>query len=641
MKCFLVAVLCLLLIDPYAQLPKRNLRQPGIQVNNYPEAASLIQRCEQYKTIHPDSLQLLARRLHQLGKQHHQLIIQSWGSMYEALSKNLAGQAAAAFAMAQTAIPIVKAQNNEQVLLTKWYTVAGMSLMKLNRQREALDTFYRCLRVAEQAGDHEMRYRMYNNIGWAFMELNHYEKAIDNFRESLQIIRHNNLPDRYASIYNNMASCYGALGQHDSTLKFVQRGIAIAQQHHDYAAEANGFNIMGTLLSARQQYQQALQYFLQAQPIREKIGDPFYIVSDLAEIARLQAKLGDTAAGLRYCREALHIAEKNKLAAKLPMIYDAMVQNYEAGGNFAAAALMYKKINALKDQLYKDANPQALAEIETKYETEKKEKQIQLQQFAIVRNNYWFAGIALALLSGALLTWSFYHRYKLKQEALLQQEILHQQQVASKAVLEAEEKERKRIAEDLHDGIGQMMSAAKMNLSAIENELVFKTPDQKLKFERIIGLIDESCREVRNVSHHMMPHVLVNAGLGAALKEFTDKVDNTVLEIELYHEGLQERLDMNVEAILYRVIQECVNNVIKHAAASHLTISLIKDADGLSATIEDNGIGFDAGKKNGHEGMGLKNIRTRIEYLKGSVDFDTRPGNGTLVAIHIPLQNRD
>ena len=95
-------------------------------------------------------------------------------------------------------------------------------------------------------------------------------------------------------------------------------------------------------------------------------------------------------------------------------------------------------------------------------------------------------------------------------------------------------------------------------------------------------------------------------------------------------------MESNLETVLYRVIQECVNNVIKHSGANHLDISLIKDKDGISATIEDNGKGFDARESKAFEGLGLKNIRTRIEYLKGTVDFDSTPGRGTLVAIHVP-----
>lgn len=214
---------------------------------------------------------------------------------------------------------------------------------------------------------------------------------------------------------------------------------------------------------------------------------------------------------------------------------------------------------------------------------------------------------------------------------------MKQQDMATRAVIYAEENERKRIAADLHDGVGQMMSAAKMNLSVFENEIPFKNEEQKLSFEKLVSLVDESCREVRSVSHQMMPNALLKSGLASAVKEFIEKIDSRIIKVSLHTEGLNERVDNNTETVLYRVIQECVNNVLKHSGASHLDISLIKDADGISATIEDNGKGFNSSNKQHFEGIGLKNIISRVTYLKGSIDFDSAPGKGTLVAIHVPL----
>jgi signal transduction histidine kinase len=215
--------------------------------------------------------------------------------------------------------------------------------------------------------------------------------------------------------------------------------------------------------------------------------------------------------------------------------------------------------------------------------------------------------------------------------------LMIQQQLATKAVLEAEENERQRIAKDLHDSVGQMMSAAKMNLSAFESEISFQDNEQQMAFGRIIQLVDESCKEVRNVSHNMMPNALLKSNLASAVREFIDKLDQRKLQVQLYTEGLDERLDSNIETVLYRVIQECVNNVIRHASATSMDVSLIKDQDGISATVEDNGSGFDTADKQKLNGMGLKNITTRIEYLKGTVEFDSTPGKGTVVALHVPV----
>jgi signal transduction histidine kinase len=241
------------------------------------------------------------------------------------------------------------------------------------------------------------------------------------------------------------------------------------------------------------------------------------------------------------------------------------------------------------------------------------------------------------LLLGSLLGYSNYRRYKLKQQAHLQAEIMKQQDNATKAVIEAEEKERKRIAGELHDGVGQMMSAAKMNLSAMKSNLAFASADQKNNFEKIESLIDESCLEVRTVSHNMMPNALLKEGLAAAVRTFIDKIDKHVIKINLYTEGLNERIDSNIETVLYRVVQECVNNVIKHANASLLDISLIKDDDGISVTIEDDGKGFDTSGIAEFEGIGLKNIKSRIDFLKGTIEWNSAPGSGTLVAMHIPV----
>ena len=200
----------------------------------------------------------------------------------------------------------------------------------------------------------------------------------------------------------------------------------------------------------------------------------------------------------------------------------------------------------------------------------------------------------------------------------------------------AEENERKRIASDLHDGVGQTMSAARMNLSALSHSINLETDEQKNNFDKIKLLIDESCNEVRTVSHNMMPGSLAKKGLAQAVKEFTDKINQQVLQINFHSDGFDKSTDVNNETVLYRIIQECVNNVLKHAQAKTLDISLIKDKDGISISIEDNGKGFNINLMNANEGIGLKNIKARVAFLKGIVEWQSSPGRGTLVAIHVP-----
>lgn len=215
---------------------------------------------------------------------------------------------------------------------------------------------------------------------------------------------------------------------------------------------------------------------------------------------------------------------------------------------------------------------------------------------------------------------------------------MQQQQTISVAILEAEEEERKRIARDLHDGVGQMMSAARMNLEMLARETDRKLNDaDQGRLKNVISIVDESCKELRTVSHQMMPNSLIKNSLSIALRNFIDKLDHRALNMQLYTEGLDKRIDLNIESVFYRIIQECVNNVIKHAKADRLDISIIRHPEEIVATIEDNGVGFDVSRHSEAEGIGLKNIKTRVAYLRGQVEFDSSVGRGTVVAIHIPL----
>ena len=221
---------------------------------------------------------------------------------------------------------------------------------------------------------------------------------------------------------------------------------------------------------------------------------------------------------------------------------------------------------------------------------------------------------------------------KSEHQKKIQLEIIKQQDLSMKAVIEAEEKERQRIAADLHDGIGQLLSAAKMNLSAVEDDVL---ESKKPIMEKAIALIHESAKEVRDVAHNLMPNVLLKKGLSNAVQEFLNKIDGRVIQVKLHAEGINTKLESNVEAVLYRVIQECVNNVIKHSKASHLDIGITMDNEGISVSIEDNGVGFNPAQIKS-DGIGLSNTRSRIEYLKGQMDIDSSPGKGTLIAIFVP-----
>lgn len=542
----------------------------------------------------------------------------------------------------------------------------------------AITAYTKAFEIRSRLNDQKGIAALFNKIGIVYQKESKFDSALLYAQKALVI--YDRLKDKIGISYslNNIGIVNQNVGNLDEALKYQQQSISIKEEIHDKLGLAGSYVNVGNIYLLKKDMASAKEYFEKAETMTRQIGNPEYLSNSLNNLASLYQKLGDYQKALPLAEESFNIRTKLgdtkgqvscllnmgsilsgnkqyelaetkyltglKLADTLASclgekakLYDGLSALYELTGNYKKSVEMARLTAKLNDSIYTEDMNKRFSEMETKYQAAKKDRLIQEQQFELSKKQYLLYGSVGLFILLVLLSFSYYRRNKLKQEKKLQQEVMRQQDMATRSVIVAEENERKRIAADLHDGVGQMMSAAKMNLSAFENEIPFKDELQKISFEKIIGLVDESCNEIRSVSHQMMPNALLKSGLASAVKEFLDKLDNRVLKVNLYTEGLNERLDSNTETVLYRVIQECVNNVIKHSGASSLDISLIKDEDGIAATIEDNGRGFDIKDRQKFEGIGLKNIASRIGYLKGTVDFDSTPDRGTLVAIHVPI----
>lgn len=498
--------------------------------------------------------------------------------------------------------------------------------------------FYRSVEMLERKNAYNDLAKTYNGLAKLFRKTGNYKRAHEFYDKAMDI--YVRLKDRQgiSTIYNESGVVYEYEENYNAAIHNYTASLEICKELNDQLGISYAMNFLAGVYVIQGKFQEAEKNNLEALKIRESLKDPF-------NIALIYTDLGNMyLAEKKYDKAEESYLKSNQLTAPQGFT-DLMMVNYKqlsaiatAKNNPEQALDYFKKSTDLKDSIYKISSAKQVEELSAKYETVEKEKQIQQQQFEITKRNYWITGfIALIILLSAL-GYSWYRRYTLKQQSKLQSTIITQQALATNAVIEAEENERKRIAGDLHDGIGQMMSAAKMNLSALENEINFHSEKQRNNYEKIVSLVDESCREVRSVSHNMMPNALMASGLPEALQKFIDRINVQGMEIQLHTDGLDGSLHSNIKSVLYRIVQECVNNVLKHAQASHLDIAIIKDEDGINATIEDNGVGFDTTGLNDFAGIGLKNIMHRISYLKGKVEWNSTPGKGTLVAIYVPIE---
>jgi signal transduction histidine kinase len=205
-------------------------------------------------------------------------------------------------------------------------------------------------------------------------------------------------------------------------------------------------------------------------------------------------------------------------------------------------------------------------------------------------------------------------------------------------MLKGQEEERSRLAKDLHDGLGGLLSGVKFSLSNMKDNLVI-TPDNMAVFERSLDMIDTSIKELRRVAHNMMPELLTKFGLDEALKEYCNTINATnLLSVKYQSIGMGTRIEKSSEIIIYRIIQELLNNIMKHAAATEAMVQLVKEDSRFSIIVEDNGKGFNTALIKDNKGAGLTSIQSRVDYLKGQLEVHSEPGKGTLVTIEFGIK---
>lgn len=204
------------------------------------------------------------------------------------------------------------------------------------------------------------------------------------------------------------------------------------------------------------------------------------------------------------------------------------------------------------------------------------------------------------------------------------------------SIIEGQEQERKRLAQEIHDGIGPMLSTIKMALANIESDLKESEPALLKKFEKTYAIIDEVANDLRSVSHNLMPKALADFGLVASIESLCDKVDHTKDLSVKFIDSMQEyRLEKLKEFGLYRIVQELINNTLRHAKARNITLQLIKRANTVQLMYEDDGQGFR--QERFSYGLGLTNIESRAKALGGDVVIDSLPERGMTAAVEIPI----
>ncbi|HEY6159989.1 MAG TPA: tetratricopeptide repeat protein, partial [Bacteroidia bacterium] len=424
----------------------------------------------------------------------------------------------------------------------KSFVARGSSLMGVvyknnGEYKKALEVQLKALKMNEELGEKKSIAISNNDIGILYKVMKDYPTALKYYRQSLQNCREIDLGKGIAMTLSNIGTIHNEMGANDSAMFYYKLALDKANEINDKAAQSNALDNIGELYGREGNRKKALEYFLRSLALDKENQDMYNVALSSINIGGFYIEEGDYGTALKFVEDARKIAVDLNAGPLLADCYEAFSNLYEHKKDFSNSLKYHKLFTGIRDSMLNSERTKQLAEMQTKYETEKKEKEIDrltqdkkiaaLQaselQLQLSQRRTQIIVLGIAILFVIVVSFLLYNRNKLKQREEMSAELLKQEQLRNRAIIITQENERKRIAEELHDGIGQMLSAVKLNVAALETNLKEKNE----QFSNAVQLIDESCKEIRTISHNMMPGILIKAGLVPAVKEFVDKINSS------------------------------------------------------------------------------------------------------------------
>jgi len=536
----------------------------------------------------------------------------------------------------------IRRQMNDSVGVAALYNKLGIIAQKQGRLKDALQNQIDALKIYQDLKLEKYIGYSLNNIAIIHQNLENHQKALEYHKKALEYRIKLKDQEGEATSYGNMANLFSHMQDTVQAINYYEKALALSRKlKKDELICANLSNI-GNIYMGRKEFNKALELFNESLRIKEKIGDSKGISSTLSRIGSVYTETGRFKEAATTLNRSLKMAEnaavlEEELSALLGLA-KLKALTHQTDSSF----IQMRQYIALKDSVYDTRLKQQILDVQTQYETDKLEQdlnlakkdkevtEIKLQQR---KTEIWLLIFVIISISGAGIF--LFDRHQQRQKATANAERIKEQEARISAVFQAQEEERRRIAKELHDGIGQTISAIKMNYQSLSG----KAAENKLvpEFEKIGKMLENAGAEVRSISHQMLPKELEQFGLVPAIEGMLcQNLENAPIKYEFEHSGFTERIGEQIELAIFRILQELISNAMKHSKANLLTVQLVKLKTHVVLNVSDNGIGFDVEcqEKNG---IGLLNIASRIDAIKGNLHYESASGKGTSVTIRTPI----
>jgi len=540
-------------------------------------------------------------------------------------------------------------QNSSLIYEYRGYLQLGSKRWLLGELEEAMVSFVFAMEAAKKAEYLAGEGAVYSAIADLLSESSNYSKSLEYYRKAIKILVQVGDSLTLGTSILNAGDTHLTIGNCDSALVYFKESRKIFDQLDNKIGQAYTLGNTGIAYANLRKTELAEQNINQAIDILEETGDFYPICFYLLSMADIFRDRGDQKEALAYAERSLELAKQYQLKQQISDANLKLSELYEAQGKANRSLKHYKEYVAYRDSVTNLETVQKMADLRTEFEVSQKQHEVDQKENEILllerkqelQRTYIIIAITLFLLSVAIL---LYLRQRLhttrlrvtaeqKEHSDQVKDLLKTQETkALQAMVQGKEEERRHLAKELHNHLGSLLATVKVNLNGLDSQ------DQS-KHQNIIGLVDQATQDVRNISHELNMGVSEGFGLIPALEELVSHLRHSnELDILLSTDLELVKIDSQNEILLYRIVQELISNVLKHAEATSLNISLTGFEEGnlINILVEDNGKGFDPDHLDSkNSGMGLSSLKEMIHQLDGEINIDSSPKGGTAISVDL------
>lgn len=524
----------------------------------------------------------------------------------------------------------------------------GAIQLRQGEYNKTIKTLTESAAYFEKTGDILNAAKCYSNISSALAELDNYPKAIEYNEKALQVFNEQNLTQFQLITLPNLAAQQFKNGD---TIHAISNNLAaekLAIEMGNKRSLSIIYNNLGSIYLDSDQ-NKAADYLTKTIQLKNELNLKSGIEVALGNLGYLAIKNRKYKTAIDYYTQVAQLVNGKQLV----FAYTQLTDCYKKLNQFNKALEYSEKSRILNDSILNTENQTVFNEIQTKYETERKENEIlalQSENLTVdvkrIRNKNLLFG-SLGILTFTILLVIFLLKNSKKKQLLTQQNLkIKEQEFIQQlktqelngidAIIDAQETERTRIADDLHDNLGSKIATLKLYIDEISNQENSAQEEKAELNNKLKSLADETYKEVRKIAHNKNFGALINKGLIPSINEIATQISSTdKLKIEVININVNEYIKNSIEIQIFRIIQELLTNIIKHADATEVVIQFSTDENIITVMVEDNGKGFNV--KETAFGFGLTNIEKRLERIDGNFNIDSTPGNGTTIILSIPL----